>query len=104
MSAHVNSSLSLALLQQIIDQLPMNIFCRDTAGRYLFANKAFAREAGLQQPSDLVGKTDAEMPWGDQFREEDGRLLAEGTPAAPAMALPQWRQHQLDGDPQGAAL
>ena len=69
-SAHVNSSLSLALLQQIIDQLPMNIFCRDTAGRYLFANKAFAREAGLQQPSDLVGKTDAEMPWGDQFREE----------------------------------
>ncbi|MFQ2175485.1 putative bifunctional diguanylate cyclase/phosphodiesterase [Aeromonas rivipollensis] len=50
----MNSSLSLALLQQIIDQLPMNIFCRDTAGRYLFANKAFARE--------------------------DGRLLAEGKP------------------------
>lgn len=79
-SAHVNSSLSLALLQQIIDQLPMNIFCRDTAGRYLFANKAFAREAGLPQPSDLIGKTDAEMPWGDLFREEDGRLLAEGKP------------------------
>ena len=76
----MNSSLSLALLQQIIDQLPMNIFCRDTAGRYLFANKAFAREAGLPQPSDLIGKTDAEMPWGDQFREEDGRLLAEGKP------------------------
>lgn len=80
MSAHVNSSLSLALLQQIIDQLPMNIFCRDTAGRYLFANKAFAREAGLSQPGDLIGKTDAEMPWGDLFREEDGRLLAEGKP------------------------
>ena len=76
----MNSSLSLALLQQIIDQLPMNIFCRDTAGRYLFANKAFAREAGLLQPSDLIGKTDAEMPWGDLFREEDGRLLAEGKP------------------------
>ncbi|AVP95315.1 MULTISPECIES: putative bifunctional diguanylate cyclase/phosphodiesterase [Aeromonas] len=76
----MNSSLSLALLQQIIDQLPMNIFCRDTAGRYLFANKAFAREAGLSQPDDLIGKTDAEMPWGDLFREEDGRLLAEGKP------------------------
>ena len=79
----------LALLQQIIDQLPMNIFCRDTAGRYLFANKAFAREAGLQQPSDLVGKTDAEMPWGDQFREEDGRLLAEGKP----LLHQQWHCH-----------
>mgnify|MGYP000370241441 CR=1 FL=1 len=80
---------TVALLQQIIDQLPMNIFCRDKHGRYLFANKAFAREAGLQQPSDLVGKTDAEMPWGDQFREEDGRLLAEGKP----LLHQQWHCH-----------
>ncbi|GKR27341.1 GGDEF domain-containing protein [Aeromonas caviae] len=79
-SALVTSSLSLALLQQIIDQLPMNIFCRDTHGRYLFANKAFAREAGLQDPSELIGKSDAEMPWGDVFREEDDRLLADGKP------------------------
>lgn len=79
-SAPVNSSLSLALLQQIIDQLPMNIFCRDTNGRYLFANKVFAREAGLQHPDEVIGKCDAEMPWGDVFREEDDRLLAEGKP------------------------
>ncbi len=76
----MTSSLSLALLQQIIDQLPMNIFCRDKHGRYLFANKAFAREAGLQDPSELIGKSDAEMPWGDVFREEDERLLADGKP------------------------
>ena len=60
----MNSSLSLALLQQIIDQLPANIFCRDTNGRYLFANKVFAREAGLQHPDEVIGKCDAEMPWG----------------------------------------
>ncbi|MDY7843150.1 EAL domain-containing protein [Aeromonas caviae] len=76
----MTSSLSLALLQQIIDQLPMNIFCRDKHGRYLFANKEFAREAGLQDPSELIGKSDAEMPWGDVFREEDDRLLADGKP------------------------
>ncbi|MEA9429064.1 sensor domain-containing protein [Aeromonas caviae] len=76
----MTSSLTLALLQQIIDQLPMNIFCRDKHGRYLFANKAFAREAGLQDPSELIGKSDAEMPWGDVFREEDDRLLADGKP------------------------
>jgi diguanylate cyclase (GGDEF)-like protein/PAS domain S-box-containing protein len=76
----VNSLLTLALLQQIIDQLPMNIFCRDTDGRYLFANKVFAKEAGLQHPHELIGKTDAEMPWGDMFREEDQRLLAERQP------------------------
>ncbi|MGY3904507.1 putative bifunctional diguanylate cyclase/phosphodiesterase [Aeromonas lusitana] len=76
----MNSSLSLALLQQIIDQLPMNIFCRDASGRYLFANRVFAREAGLLHPNEIIGKTDAEMPWGDMFREEDQRLLAEGQP------------------------
>ncbi|MBP4041387.1 EAL domain-containing protein [Aeromonas sp. SrichE-2G] len=76
----MNSFLNLALLQQIIDQLPMTIFCRDTSGRYLFANMAFAREAGLQHPDDVIGKRDAEMPWGDVFREEDDRLLAEGRP------------------------
>ncbi|MFQ2026014.1 hypothetical protein ACK355_12845 [Aeromonas veronii] len=36
------------LLQQIIDQLPMSIFCRDSHGRYLFANREFAREAKLE--------------------------------------------------------
>ncbi|MFM5206468.1 hypothetical protein ACEUAW_19750 [Aeromonas veronii] len=33
------------LLQQIIDQLPMSIFCRDSHGRYLFANREFAVNA-----------------------------------------------------------
>lgn len=76
----MNSLLTLALLQQIIDQLPMNIFCRDTDGRYLFANKVFAKEAGLQHPHELIGMSDSDMPWGDVFREEDRRLLAEGKP------------------------
>lgn len=51
----MNSLLTLPLLQQIIDQLPMNIFCRDTDGRYLFANRAFTEQAGLSQPADLIG-------------------------------------------------
>lgn len=79
-SACVNSLLTLTLLQQIIDQLPMNIFCRDTDGRYLFANRTFVEQAGLQQTKELIGKTDIEMPWGNIFREEDDRLLAEGNP------------------------
>ncbi|MGL5608905.1 MAG: PAS domain-containing protein, partial [Aeromonas veronii] len=68
------------LLQQIIDQLPMSIFCRDSHGRYLFANREFAREAKLESPAEVVGKTDAEMPWGDLFRSEDEQLLAGGVP------------------------
>jgi len=68
------------LLQQIIDQLPMSIFCRDSHGRYLFANQMFANEAKLDSPAEVIGKTDAQMPWGDVFRHEDELLLAGNTP------------------------
>lgn len=68
------------LLQQIIDQLPMSIFCRDRHGRYLFANREFAIEARLGSPAEVVGKSDAEMPWGDVFRTEDAQLLTGGVP------------------------
>lgn len=68
------------LLQQIIDQLPMSIFCRDKHGRYLFVNREFASEAHLGSPAEVVGKSDAQMPWGDVFRGEDDQLLAGGVP------------------------
>ncbi|MBL0459443.1 EAL domain-containing protein [Aeromonas enteropelogenes] len=76
----MNNFLTPDLLQQIIDHLPMSIFCRDKQGRYLFVNRRFASEAQCASPADLVGKTDAQMPWGDVFRSEDEKLLAEGSP------------------------
>lgn len=75
------------LLQQIIDQLPMSIFCRDKHGRYLFVNREFASEAHLGSPAEVVGKSDAQMPWGDVFRGEDDQLLAGGAVASSATAL-----------------
>ncbi|MGL5993191.1 MAG: diguanylate cyclase domain-containing protein, partial [Aeromonas sobria] len=68
------------LLQQIIDQLPMSIFCRDSHGRYLFANRMFVLEAQMDSSAEVVGKTDADMPWGDVFRGEDEQLLAGRVP------------------------
>ncbi|MGY3865538.1 sensor domain-containing protein [Aeromonas bivalvium] len=67
-------------LQALIDQLPMTIFCRDPAGRYLLVNRQFARHAGAAHPNEIVGKTDGELPWGDLFREEDDQILASGHP------------------------
>ena len=58
----------------------MTIFCRDPAGRYLLVNRQFARHAGATHPSEIVGKTDGELPWGDLFREEDAQILASGHP------------------------
>ncbi|MBZ6068150.1 EAL domain-containing protein [Aeromonas schubertii] len=67
-------------LQQVFDQLPISLFCRDPEGRYLFCNLTFARQAGFATPDDLVGRYDHELPWGDRYRDEDRRLLAHGAP------------------------
>jgi diguanylate cyclase (GGDEF)-like protein/PAS domain S-box-containing protein len=67
-------------LQAIIDQLPISIFCRGADGRYLLVNRHFALHAGATHPGELIGKRDAQLPWGDVFHEEDSQILARGEP------------------------
>ncbi|ENY73883.1 sensory box/GGDEF domain/eal domain-containing protein [Aeromonas diversa CDC 2478-85] len=67
-------------LQQVFDQLPISLFCRDAEGRYLFCNRTFAQQAGFTTPADLVGHYDHELPWGLRYRDEDRQMLASGTP------------------------
>ncbi|MDO2948444.1 putative bifunctional diguanylate cyclase/phosphodiesterase [Aeromonas simiae] len=67
-------------LQQVLDSLPLSLFCRDLHGNYLFCNHQFARQAGVDDPRDLLGRNDSELPWGERYREEDRRLLQERRP------------------------
>lgn len=69
-----------AWLQQVFDSLPINIFCRDPQGHYLFCNRYFAERAGTLHTTEVVGKTDNDFPWGNAYTEEDRRLLAERRP------------------------
>jgi len=71
------------LLRAIIDTAPMRIFWKDKTLRFLGCNPAFARDAGMTQPSDLIGKDDTQMPWKDQaelYRADDLAVMASGTP------------------------
>jgi diguanylate cyclase (GGDEF)-like protein/PAS domain S-box-containing protein len=45
------------LLRTVTDNIPDSIFAKDTEGRYLLANKAFAERHGVKSPNDLLGKT-----------------------------------------------
>jgi two-component system, sensor histidine kinase and response regulator len=45
------------LMRTVIDNIPDSIFVKDSAGRYLLANKAFAKLHGLESPEPLLGKT-----------------------------------------------
>lgn len=45
------------VLRTVTDNIPDSIFAKDTEGRYLLANKAFAAIHGVKSPADLIGKT-----------------------------------------------
>lgn len=54
---------SKEFLRTIIDSIPVRIFWKDKESRYLGCNKLFATDAGLEDQSGLVGKSDFELPW-----------------------------------------
>jgi diguanylate cyclase (GGDEF)-like protein/PAS domain S-box-containing protein len=61
LSLHAQAEKKLALernvLRTVTDNIPDSIFAKDTEGRYLLANKAFAKLHGMKSPDDLLGKT-----------------------------------------------
>jgi two-component system cell cycle sensor histidine kinase/response regulator CckA len=74
---------SQRLIAGIIDTIPARVFWKDEDLRFLGCNTAFAKDAGLAEPKDVVGKTDYEMPWRDQadlYRNDDRQVIESGRP------------------------
>lgn len=67
-----------------MDNLPQAIFYKDRNSIYLWCNCSFATHAGLEQPEDIVGKTDYDLPWtqeqSDFYRAMDQRVIQTGIP------------------------
>jgi len=66
-------------LRLVLDTIPSRVLWKDRAGRYLGGNRRFAADAGVAEPDQLVGLTDAEMPWHDQLdriRTSDDLILS----------------------------
>ncbi len=75
-------ALKSTLLQSVIDTVPMRIFWKDRAMKYLGCNQAFAGDAGKDSPADLIGKTDYEMSWANQaelYQTDDCAIIESGT-------------------------
>jgi diguanylate cyclase (GGDEF)-like protein/PAS domain S-box-containing protein len=71
------------LLQSIIDTAPVRVFWKDQNLRYMGCNPAFARDAGMGSPADIVGKVDADMGWRDHaedYARDDRRVMDSGLP------------------------
>jgi diguanylate cyclase (GGDEF)-like protein/PAS domain S-box-containing protein len=71
------------MMRQVIETAPLRIFWKDNASRYLGCNHAFARDAGVLHPDELVGKLDSELGWRDQaalYRADDLRVIESQAP------------------------
>lgn len=71
------------LLKTIIDTAPIRIFWKDTDGKYLGCNQAFLSDAGFNDESEIIGKSDYEMVWredAERFIEDDRGVRESGIP------------------------
>ena len=81
--AEAEAQRSNQMLETVIDNIPQRIFWKDRESRYLGCNAAFARDAGLAYPEQVIGKTDDDLPWkalADTLRREDREVIETGVP------------------------
>jgi PAS domain S-box-containing protein len=82
-NAEAEAQRSNQMLETVIDNIPQRIFWKDQESRYLGCNMAFARDAGLAYPEQVVGKTDHDLPWralADEVRAHDIEVVSTGVP------------------------
>jgi diguanylate cyclase (GGDEF)-like protein/PAS domain S-box-containing protein len=71
------------MLHAVIENAPLRVFWKDRDLRYLGCNTAFAHDAGMQTPEDVVGKDDCQMGWHDQadlYRQDDLKVIGSDKP------------------------
>ena len=70
------------ILKYILEYLPAHIYWKDKDGVYLGCNDQQAQSLGFKSGSEIVGKTDYELPWGknraDIFRKNDLEVMYTG--------------------------
>jgi len=82
-NAEAEARRSNQMLEAVIDSIPQRIFWKDLNSRYLGCNMAFARDAGLAYPEQVVGKSDTDLPWcrfASEMTEYDTEVVSTGVP------------------------
>jgi PAS domain S-box-containing protein len=78
-----NPDHTIAYFQQAIKILPGSIYFKNLDGVYLGCNDFQARMAGFNDPRDVIGKSDYDLPWkdyADTIRSTDQRIMKSKTP------------------------
>ncbi len=70
---------SRQMLRQVLDTIPSRVFWKDHDLNFIGSNQAFALDAGLKSPEELIGKNDFDMTWTEQAQlyQSDDRAVME---------------------------
>jgi PAS domain S-box-containing protein len=71
------------LLRTLIDIVPGYIYVKDRESRFILANEAVARLMGVNDPEDLIGKTDFDYysdADAENFRQDERQVIDEEKP------------------------
>ncbi len=72
---------SRRFLKLVLDTIPDFVHWKDTDSRYLGANRQFALNAGFADASEIVGLSDADMPWAENasiYQSVDREVMQAG--------------------------
>jgi hypothetical protein len=70
------------MLEKVLTDLSLYIFAKDKNLKYLFCNENLAEAAGLDSPSQIIGKTDCDIFWkkhADFYRRGDAKAITGET-------------------------
>lgn len=90
-----------AMLKLVLDTIPSRVFWKNKESRYLGCNRLFALDAGLQDPSQIVGKTDCDLRWAEQaqlYISDDLAVMQSGVPKV------NYEEHQTSPDGESMYL
>ncbi len=74
---------SQKMLRTVLDTIQVRVFWKDLSLHFEGCNEAFAKDAGMSKPAQLIGLDDFQMPWTDQaekYRNDDMKVIATGIP------------------------
>lgn len=72
------------ILDQILDQIPCPMWCKDAKLNYVFANKRMYQLTKLKS-IDIINRNDYELPWdiyAESYRDADKIVITSGKPLA----------------------
>ena len=70
------------MLQTILNTIPQRVFWKDRDCIYMGCNRILATDAGLNNPAEIIGKSDFDLAWretAEVYRSDDKLVMEQGS-------------------------